>query len=182
MAYVTEFDGHIELSRNLTDREKEILTTYFLDHYHNPRPYPLESGYCSWKLDVFDGNDILVVMSSNNGADVPKYLEMMIERYMTLWGITLDGEITATGSGIGDHWRIVVEDNKVTKNTEELVSADDFERNTKVLDYIKMKHPDIYNEALTANGYEEDNPDEDYDDEEEFVGDKLPEEKDYDEE
>lgn len=113
MGYTTEFDGEFELSRDLTIREYNLLKGLcgerFGDSMGRTKPgYP--GLYCQWEPDE-DGTHIKWDGGEKFYDYVP-WMNYIIEKYLTPWGITVTGKVHYQGEGTGDHGNLVIKDGK----------------------------------------------------------------------
>lgn len=115
MGYTTDFDGSFKLSRVLTVEEKKILDDFSEErHGGNLDAYLGYPGFwCDW-VPTEDGKGI-----EWNGTekfyDYEKWIQLIIDTYLTPWGIKLTGRVRYQGEEIGDHGTVSVVKGKVKK-------------------------------------------------------------------
>jgi hypothetical protein len=115
MGYTTQFDGKFKLSRALTVKEAKTLVDFSEErHGGNLDIYPGFPGFwCDW-VPTEDGEGI----EWNGGEkfyDYEKWLQLIIDTYLTPWGIKLTGKVEYQGEEIGDHGTVSVVKGKVKK-------------------------------------------------------------------
>jgi hypothetical protein len=104
MGYTTEFNGRINLSRELNRSETKAIDD-FADERHDPSTLP---GYnCDWVVT----NDGLGIHW--NGTEKFYDADAWMQ-FITPNGIVANGVIDAQGEDPGDRWRLKVADNKVS--------------------------------------------------------------------
>lgn len=114
MGYTTKFMGEFKFSRNLTEEEIRILTDF-----HDERHEDMDekaSLYCQWVPNE-DGS-ALVWDQAEKFYRYLEWLQELIGRFFTPWGVTLDGDMTWQGDDISDRGVIHVIRSVVT--TEKL--------------------------------------------------------------
>jgi hypothetical protein len=116
MGYTTDFEGKFKLSRPLTVKEFNILKAFSEErHGDNLNIYPGFPGFhCDW-VPTENGEGI-----EWNGAekfyDYEKWLQLIINKYLTPWGIKISGKVEYQGEGMGDHGTLSVVKGKVKKS------------------------------------------------------------------
>jgi hypothetical protein len=159
MGYTTEFSGQLEMNRRLTETEIDILDTFMGATHDNAELGVKHMRYCNWKLEEFNGGDVLLINESSWGGDEAITLQTLIEKFFKPWGIVLNGTITATGSASDDHWRIDVDDNEVSTHDEEVADSDTLERLNKLTETparTVVRYFEIYKQYLTDNNLDDD--------------------------
>ncbi len=119
MGYTTTFTGRVNLSRELTASEAQILLD-FSEERHSPSETP---GYnCDWE-PTKDGLGI-----QHNGCekfyDADAWMQYIINEFLDKWGITTNGTINAQGEDATDVWRLKVVDNVVIRVKGRVVFED----------------------------------------------------------
>lgn len=120
MGYTTDFEGRINLSRELTMSEAQAILD-FSETRHDPTQMP---GYnCDWE-PTRDGYGI-----QWNGIekfyDADAWMQVVLDRFITPLGIAANGVINAQGEDPSDVWRLKVTDNKVTVVKAKIVWEDE---------------------------------------------------------
>lgn len=116
MGYQTDFEGRINLSRELTDSEARVIRDFAEErHGGNIGGYTtrVQGYWCNWEPT----KDLTGI--EWNGAekfyDADEWMALIVEDFIAPWGIVANGVINAQGEEGGDVWRIVVRDNVVTR-------------------------------------------------------------------
>lgn len=115
MGYTTDFDGRINLSRELTDAEAKAIYDFSEErHGGNVGGFTtrVQGYWCNWAPT----DDRLGI--EWNGAekfyDADEWMQLVLDEFITPAGIVANGTIKAQGEDYNDRWLLVVTDNVVT--------------------------------------------------------------------
>jgi hypothetical protein len=113
IGYTTEFEGRIDLDRELTETEIEVIKAFSEErHGGDMNVDPGMPGFwCDW-VPTKDGCGI----EWNGGEkfyNAAEWMQLIIDRFIEPWGMIANGVINAMGESNGDIWRLHVEDNQV---------------------------------------------------------------------
>lgn len=110
MGYTTEFSGSLQLSRPLSRYEHSELEDLSRSRHSDPMP----SVWCDWE-PTQDGCAI-----HWNGKEkfycYEEWLQLIIDDFLSEWGITLSGTVRYRGERFDDIGTITVDGDQVQKN------------------------------------------------------------------
>lgn len=113
MGYTTEFDGAFKFSQPINAEQVKTLADFAEERHgdnfkHDPQ-YP--GFYCQW-VPTEDGKELMW-----GGNDKFYYyldwLQIIIDKFLTVWKIQLNGSVKWQGEDRGDFGVITVIDNKI---------------------------------------------------------------------
>lgn len=108
MGYRTDFQGEIAVDPPLSELQRLNLNNFAGKRHEEREGYP--SVYCGW---VSNEDGTAIVQASIDGSDynAGAWMKYIIDNF--LQGHTANGELEASGDERGDHWLLIVENNKV---------------------------------------------------------------------
>lgn len=98
MGYTTEFSGRFDLDKPLTVAQVVVLRN-FADTRHEDEP-GTPGIWCQW-VPTEDGQGIEWDGNEKFYAYV-EWLDYIVKKFLTPWGITLSGEVQYRGEEFGD--------------------------------------------------------------------------------
>lgn len=120
MGYTTQFTGRIDLDRELTPDEYVTLLE-FADERHQPGVDGAPGYNCDWTpTDNYRG---IEWDGSEKFYSSEEWMQLIMDRFITPWGIKANGFILAQGEEAGDIWRLLVIDNRVERQNASVMFA-----------------------------------------------------------
>ena len=115
MGYQTDFMGTFTLSRELTLSEFNTLNNFTEERHEGDGP----GYYCQW-IPTKDGKG-LKWDGNEKFYNYVEWLEELVNRFFSPWGIVLGGHVHWDGEESGDHGVIQVKNN-VVKSARDSIS------------------------------------------------------------
>lgn len=150
MGEYANFTGQINLNKKLNS-EQFLAIENFLSEIDSPL-----------EIQEWMSTDCLTSGETSDPDRVPAELKELITKFFKPWGVTLDGSLIGESSSCDiNDWIISADGYTIKDEAACLVTVDEHLKNLKLLDYFQLHYPNLYNEALTAIGEPEANPEED---------------------